>query len=197
MIFPPLTSHTGSQDLQIERINASRLREDAAFFKQVLEREKQRNAHLERNICAKQNRLDSARVFRTVQDVPGVDPSALIEQFSGAIVALKKEVVALRAGHAMHTRSQTLDTVGPRMRYASFCSTSPRMELGASTLSENVETVQVLAPEQIKDCLRAMASTEKSYACVLEALDSAILGQQVLECDRHTELCSRIITHSS
>eukprot|EP01038_Epipyxis_sp_PR26KG_P009211 gene9211-12422_t len=80
------------QDVESEKLTSFHLRAEIDSFRELLSDE-QRKMHNCRNDIARLNGvIESMRVVKTITDIPGVPPHALIEMMSGRIVALQSEL---------------------------------------------------------------------------------------------------------
>jgi chromosome segregation ATPase len=93
------------QEVESEKLSCSHLRLDLDAYRGMLESEQRTNSGLKRQIDVLQAQLDSVGALKTIIDVPGVQPAALIELFSVKLTTAQNDVMKAKAEAAQLSAS--------------------------------------------------------------------------------------------
>lgn len=105
------------QEVESEKLSCSHLRLDLDAYRGMLETEQRANTTLKRQVDVLQAQLDSTTTFKTIVDVPGVQPDALIELFSVKLVNAQNDAARAKAEAAQ--LSASLKAAGAVKAFAS------------------------------------------------------------------------------
>ena len=174
------------QDLESERLVVCSLRSDIESYREMLENEKEKVAALRRENDKVQIALTASQIAESLLSVPGLNPGALIELFSGRLMWLQTELNKARSaasslsmlnqGGNLSKTAGVKSHLSPLTPSTSSPSTTP--SVGKSKHIDFQDNLSFREPEHWQKELLQRATTPDK---LLSGLDTVLLARRAAD----------------
>ena len=180
------------QELEAEKVTCHHLRADIDVYRAMIETEQTKAVAIRKDLATVASTLEAVNVLQTIMDVPGVEPSALIEAMSGQIIQL----------HADYSKTRSLlasSTSQVASLQRALANTNGKRSINGGVVNDKSidmtpKTTRTYDPSDvfsrtntlgidtdINANMTFVVDGDMSPHKVLDTLDSALLSQKVLE----------------